>query len=242
MANPPIVYVDTETTGLDPRRHEVFEFAAIKGGEELVLWFEIDITKADPGALRINNYYLRRGKCWEKYGSSLKEGALRIAQFTTGCLLAGSNVGSFDLGMIEALLRRAGLVPAWSYRPLDVVDYAYGVLGLEGLGSLRKAAEKLGIEREEGNEAHTGLADARFAKAVHETAIALAQRSVAQEDLEVRLKSIFESWWPDVQVTSSAEKLPKNAPKTTVAQALGRPDIAAWANQIVNWKEDESAS
>ena len=62
MAKPPIVYTDTETTGLDWRRHEVFEFAAIKGNEELVLWFEIDITKADSGALRMNDYYLRKAK------------------------------------------------------------------------------------------------------------------------------------------------------------------------------------
>jgi hypothetical protein len=56
-----LVFVDTETTGLDPDRHEVYEIGLIDGnGAELHLWIsDAPLQTADPIALRIGRYYER---------------------------------------------------------------------------------------------------------------------------------------------------------------------------------------
>lgn len=56
------MFIDTETTGLDPDRHEVWEIAAIyeSGGK----WYEweaqlpVDLTRADPTGLRIGAHFV----------------------------------------------------------------------------------------------------------------------------------------------------------------------------------------
>lgn len=61
-----LAFVDTETTGLDPERHEVWEIAVIirghrtPGSDGEYLWQLLpDLAKAEPTALRINRYYER---------------------------------------------------------------------------------------------------------------------------------------------------------------------------------------
>ena len=54
------VYVDTETTGLDPSRHEVWEMAfALEDGPVRVMTVPHSLRNADPTALRINRYQTR---------------------------------------------------------------------------------------------------------------------------------------------------------------------------------------
>ena len=63
-----LVFLDTETTGLDCERHEVYEIALIRGDtsvvsskpDELHLWInDASLMTADPTALRIGRYYER---------------------------------------------------------------------------------------------------------------------------------------------------------------------------------------
>lgn len=63
-----LCFVDCETTGLDPDRHEVYEIALIRGDTsvveskptELHLWVrDAPLATADPTALRIGRYYER---------------------------------------------------------------------------------------------------------------------------------------------------------------------------------------
>ena len=59
-----IVFVDIETTGLDPHRHDVWEIAAIvrDPGQldvEHCWMIRPDLVASDPAALRISRYYQR---------------------------------------------------------------------------------------------------------------------------------------------------------------------------------------
>jgi hypothetical protein len=63
-----LCFLDIETTGLDPDRHEVYEIALIRGDTsvienqptELHLWIsDAPLATADPTALRIGRYYER---------------------------------------------------------------------------------------------------------------------------------------------------------------------------------------
>lgn len=58
-----ICFLDLETTGLDPDRHEVWEIGVIvrdRDGDHDHLWrIEPDLAKADPNGLRIGRYYER---------------------------------------------------------------------------------------------------------------------------------------------------------------------------------------
>lgn len=57
-----IISLDTETTGLDPERHEVWEvgLVSLKTNDEWLFQFPVQkLREADPGALRINRYFKR---------------------------------------------------------------------------------------------------------------------------------------------------------------------------------------
>ena len=56
-----VIFFDLETSGLDPKRHEIIQIAMIHAptGDslELKMWF--DETKASEEALRVNHYDVR---------------------------------------------------------------------------------------------------------------------------------------------------------------------------------------
>lgn len=54
-----LAFIDTETTGLDPDRHGIWEVALIIGEREHVWQFPIHETAADPFALKLNGYWDR---------------------------------------------------------------------------------------------------------------------------------------------------------------------------------------
>jgi hypothetical protein len=150
----PLCFVDCETTGLDPDRHEVYEIALIDGnGAELHLWInDAPLATADPAALRIGRYY-ERWPYRQQYDQTLrlpmappepsmdpwlselpspyiingKTAAWIVAAATAGAYLVGA-VPSFDATFLDRLLRRHNLVPAWHYHLVDVEALAAGWL------------------------------------------------------------------------------------------------------------------
>jgi hypothetical protein len=54
-----VVFLDTETTGLDPDRNEIWDLAFIRDGKEYEYKFSPDLTRADPIALKIGHFYER---------------------------------------------------------------------------------------------------------------------------------------------------------------------------------------
>lgn len=182
-ANRPLIVLDTETTGLDPDRHEVWEIGAIAvapaDGNDFSKPRELhefhrflrldDLEHADPRALEVSHFS-------ERYVAdeaiSAEQAIDDLLDLTQGGVLAGLNIG-FDVGFLRPML---GLREAnWHYSPLDIKSMAAGVLGLRVPSSSNDLARALGVYPEN-FERHTALDDCRFALAIYDAALAEARR------------------------------------------------------------------
>ena len=149
-----VCFVDTETTGLDPDRHAIWEVALITpNGDEHVWQFPVDEMAADPFALNIGHYWDRRWpvgiqevsdldaiyhahdpksrrRNFPDQGRALKPGKDWCEHFrdlTAGLHLAGAVV-SFDEERLRKLLHQHGILHRWHYHLVDVEALAAGYL------------------------------------------------------------------------------------------------------------------
>ena len=154
----PRVFLDTETTGLNPRTHEMIEFAGLKvypDGEVEALEMKITperIEDASPKALEINGY---TEEAWRD-SVPMSEAIPQIVEFVKGCVLVGHNI-KFDFNFIKAAAQKhdAGGLP---YHTVDTVTLAYEHLAPRGLSkmSLANVCDYLGISNA---NAHTAMVD-----------------------------------------------------------------------------------
>ncbi|MGH9073957.1 MAG: exonuclease domain-containing protein, partial [Acidimicrobiales bacterium] len=156
-------FVDTETTGLDPRWHQVWEVAAIVERTEHVWQLPVDLSRADPRALDVGRFHQRRAA---GHLTPQRSFAADFARLTWGSHLVGASV-SFDAERLARLLWANGACPGWHHRLIDVECYAAGHLGLAVPLGLVATADRLGIDRTT-HEAHTALGDARLARDVYQ--------------------------------------------------------------------------
>ena len=163
-------FVDVETTGLDPSKHEIIEFAVVfEDGSSSSFKLSPDrIDQADPEALKVNGY---TSAAWDD-SFSQEQGAKEIAKLLDECILVGHNI-KFDFSFIEELCKRHQCRLNISYHTIDTVTLAYVIMAKEGLNSLslKSVCEFLGIEPED--SVHRAAEGAIRAKAVYE---ALARR------------------------------------------------------------------
>lgn len=150
-----LCFVDTETTGLDPDRHQIWEVALITpDGAEHVWQFRVENElSADPFALNIGRYWDRRwphditevstlNAIYEAHTpksrrrnfpaqgraiSPSETWCRRFRDLTAGCHLAGAVV-SFDEERLRRLLHRFGMLHRWHYHLVDVEALAAGYL------------------------------------------------------------------------------------------------------------------
>lgn len=166
--NENLVFVDTETTGLDPDRHEIWEIALIYPHRGTWAEYErqihVSLRNAEPGALRINRYYERFDG---KRAFHAMEVAESIARLTAGKHLVGA-VPDFDARFMEKMLRDAGYAPAWHYHLVDVESLAAGALRLEPPWKSDDLGRALGVPPSLEEERHTALGDARWAKRLYD--------------------------------------------------------------------------
>lgn len=176
---PSLVFVDTETTHLDPTVGEVYEIALTKTTDDAAreesrdLWIEpLQLHRASSSALQIGRFYERRDDIQNREGSIVSDEGLRveaamgIARFTEGCHLVGAKP-DFDAGFIAAFLRRNGACPAWHHRLIDVESLAIGILVGEDTTwgrpqSLSDICEELDIPR----DGHAARGDCDAVRAV----------------------------------------------------------------------------
>lgn len=155
----PLVFLDVETTGLDPRRHEVWEIAyAVGHGPVEASFVSHEFVTPDPAALRVNRY-LERCHRWDPLVASRFEDTLQGV--LRGATLVGANP-AFDAAFLTA---RWGHVP-WHHRLLDVEAYAMAVLGydeLQGQSRIRADLASLGYYVPKPD--HTALADVECVRA-----------------------------------------------------------------------------
>jgi DNA polymerase III epsilon subunit-like protein len=171
-----VVFLDTETTGLDEESERIFEIAVIgETGAEYVACIEPEgfvLEQMHPKALEVNRYYERTTNplwTWDALIPTLNN----LDSILEGRHIVGA-VPDFDARFLKATFKREGLpVPRWHYHLIDVEARAVGWLAAQGIEvELPWDSDALsrlcGVEPPQGEDRHTALADARWAKALYE--------------------------------------------------------------------------
>jgi DNA polymerase III epsilon subunit-like protein len=162
-----IVFCDTETTGLDPKRHQIWEVGLIDTvGAEHVWTLPVDLGRADAQALKISGFHARYGK---RKPTALGDFARLFRAITEGCHLAGAVI-SFDEERLRYLLRANGECPLWHYHLVDVEAFAAGKLGLAPPWDSDELSQQVGVDPGQFDR-HSALGDARWAKAIYEAVV-----------------------------------------------------------------------
>jgi DNA polymerase III epsilon subunit-like protein len=164
----PLIWLDTETTGLSTKKHEIIEFAAIRE-DGAVIEFKIkpqQIENAHPKALEVNGY---TEEAWAE-AISPEVAVEQIILFAEGCemtpMYAGHNV-AFDWRFLQLLFESVGRIEDWPfhYHSADTMTLAREHLKPLGQRSISLGAlcDTLKISND---GAHTALADVRRTLAV----------------------------------------------------------------------------
>lgn len=160
-----LAYVDTETTGLDPRIHQPYEVCWWREDESepRTLQLPHSLEYADPAALKIGGYH-DRGMTPHEYVEKANTCRFKLLANLTGVTLVGSNPG-FDAAI---LTRFIGYAP-WHHRHINVADAAMWVFNWDrpkGLHDIVLALAAEGYDVPEPD--HTAEADVRATRAVYE--------------------------------------------------------------------------
>ncbi len=167
-----LVFVDTETTGLDANLHEVIEIAFVRVKQE---WISGEKTKftilnewsakmkpehietADPKAFLVNGYTPSE---WAD-SISAEDAFKQFSEKTDGAIMVAHNV-AFDSGFIDKYFNKFGIKNKMHYCRLDTISMAYVCLGnnqeINGY-SLPELCSYFEIPNE---GAHSALPDARM--------------------------------------------------------------------------------
>ena len=172
----PLAFVDTETTGLNPDVHEIWEVALIlrhDDYEEERSWLlPVTMAGADPKALSIGRFADRhpQGQHWCNRGTSTTgraEFAHAFAGLTDGAHLVGAVV-SFDEERLRRLLLAENVKPSWHYHLVDVEALAAGRLATPPPWNSNELSRAAGVEPPGEEERHTALGDARWAMELYD--------------------------------------------------------------------------
>jgi hypothetical protein len=149
-----LAFIDTETTGLDPVRHEIWEVGMILRGDdwrrEYVWQLPVDLGRADVIAMNIGGIRQRRGQQGTSsfhpgpdafvdeqpkdagppmvlHPDALPWWAEMFSRLTWGVHVIGA-VPSFDHERLSRLLRRHHSIAGWHYHLIDVEALAAGYI------------------------------------------------------------------------------------------------------------------
>lgn len=166
-----LAFIDTETTGTDPERHEIIELAVIIAkqvnregrGPKLEIIEEIEwkikpehLDTAEEAALRVNGY---NEVDW-MFASSLTNVMQEFAKKTQSCSFVSHNL-TFDYNFVMKAFEKTGIENNMHYAKLDTISIAFARLydaPQADKFSLRALCELLKVEN---SKAHTALADTR---------------------------------------------------------------------------------
>lgn len=138
-----LIFLDTETTGLEDDKHAVWEIAwAINDGpiESRVLVHSL--MTADPKALEINGYFRRHEGATPR--SAGPQVDLMIREVLKGNTLVCSNP-PFDRGFLKARWKDS----PWHHRSVDISSFAMPLLGHDrpmGLAMVAAELREMGYE------------------------------------------------------------------------------------------------
>lgn len=184
-----LCFIDTETTGLDPRIHQPYEVSWWLEDEATPQssFLPHDLTHADPMALSVGHYWDRRASEAMDGGRFAIIKPRTLANVLHGVTLVGSNP-AFDAAMLTRFIGTA----VWHHRMINVAEGAMWLFGWDrpkGLADVRAAIATEGFDIPEPD--HTAEGDVRTTRAVYCAlrdlrANALAMAEDARIESEVR--------------------------------------------------------
>ena len=164
----PLLFVDTETTGLRPGYHEIVELCMVKLDHETAYKIEFPhrteqtryylalpkhIERIDPKAIEVNGFSIAQ---WITMGAIDIDSVLdEISEFMTDCTVVGFNPW-FDLRFLIALFGENQ--PKFNYHAIDLCSVAYPlkIAGKIKSVSAKGICEFFGIDY---SDAHTASED-----------------------------------------------------------------------------------
>ena len=194
-----LAFIDTETLGLDPDRHAIWEVALVLTEPGLpprqetwqIKLTEAQIAAGDPVGMDICRFS-------DRYGTMPMTDVARFVEvfvdLTAGAHLVGAVV-SFDEERLRRLCLSHGRVPKWHYHLIDVEALAVGYLhgraranaelarpGSSAHSPLPEVARvlpwrsddlsaALGVEAVSPEERHTAMGDALWAKRIYDRVV-----------------------------------------------------------------------
>jgi len=207
-----IVVLDTETTGLDPRRDRVIEIGAVQLNDRLAVTDRFT-TLVDPG--RPIPLMIQRmtgiADADVAGAPSFAEAFAALREFAGEALVVGQNL-AFDLDMLAAEATRAGLAPL-SAPSFDTLEGSLLLFPELDRHNLREMAEHLALRP----QSHRALPDAEDTAALF---VALCRRAAALPEAERRLLEAAE--WAPLRTLDRCRLPHDEAPPVVAGRASGR--------------------
>lgn len=170
-----VVFLDTETTGLDPRSEELFEVAVVTEAGDWRVWHleprPDTVREMHPKAAAVNRYHERTAQPgWE--WDDRRTAAAEMFDWLDGKHIVGA-VPDFDTRFLTAFYDSLGWKPPrWHYHLIDVETLAVGYL--RGLGrdvpmpwDSDDLSRRIGVEPPGEEHRHTALGDAIWAARIY---------------------------------------------------------------------------
>lgn len=171
----PVCFVDCETTGLDPERHEIWEVGLIVDGTQKAWMLPVEMALADPMALAVGGFHQRHQSGLASPTNTMPPTHTRLFAQSFGRLTYGRHlvgaVVSFDAAFLTKLLRAEGVLPAWHYHLVDVEALVAGMYGIVPPWDSESLSRLVGVDPS-AFERHTALGDARWAQAMYDAVMA----------------------------------------------------------------------
>ena len=157
-----LCFIDTETTGLDPRIHQPYEVCYwLEDDDPRTMLLPHTLEHADGQALNVGRYFARGFK---PLTGGPEYFAAELAYALTGVTLVGSNP-AFDAAMLTRFIG----APVWHHRLINVAEGAMWVFNWDrpkGLADVAKRCRAEGYDIPEPD--HTAEGDVRTTRAVYE--------------------------------------------------------------------------
>lgn len=158
-----IVYLDTETTGLDPNTHEIWDIAyAVDDSQVRQSFVAHHGITADAQALEMNGYE-KAQPLYDNDPRDSQKFERRLMQALHDNTLCCANP-AFDAAFLKARWSKS----PWKYRLFDIEAYAMGALGYvvpQGLKTITTDLRDKGYDIPEPD--HTAAADVATLRACH---------------------------------------------------------------------------
>jgi DNA polymerase-3 subunit alpha (Gram-positive type) len=170
LSHVPVVFLDVETTGLDPKIHEIVEAAVVDVSGAVLLdqkYAPRDLSVATEEALRINGYE-KHPELWDGAPSLDVVEATRLLKVLEDRIIVAQNP-YFDLSFVREGFRRVNVdSSSLSRHAIDTTTLIWEHLvpcGIERLG-LEFACDFLGVPLDRA-ERHSALKDAQAVRVVY---------------------------------------------------------------------------